>query len=155
MLASFYPSAIIMLFPLFGFNVALPTLNSKPWKLKWCSNSHVQPVVSQALFNQSTCCWFGQAFPNSSCDWLHRTIPELIRQAHPTNWLLLWLDGACPNQWSNMAVWAPLEPSCLTGQSWKYKRLRSTSRPRKTIWRTFPKERKNKSDDEEENDEHI
>ncbi|PLW33399.1 hypothetical protein PCANC_20764 [Puccinia coronata f. sp. avenae] len=52
---------------------ALPALTGQTRQFERCSNSHVRPVVGQALSNRSTCRQVGQACPISSWDRLHRT----------------------------------------------------------------------------------
>ncbi|PLW40689.1 hypothetical protein PCANC_14469 [Puccinia coronata f. sp. avenae] len=51
----------------------LPALTGQAQQFKQCSNSHVRPVVGQALSNQSTCRRVRQACPISSWDRSHRT----------------------------------------------------------------------------------
>jgi hypothetical protein len=53
--------------------LALPALTSRTRQFERCSNSRVQPVVGQALSDQSSCRRVGQACPISSWDRLHRT----------------------------------------------------------------------------------
>ncbi|PLW06160.1 hypothetical protein PCASD_26775 [Puccinia coronata f. sp. avenae] len=56
-----------------GEERSLPALTGRTRQFERCSNSRAQPVVGQALSDQSTCRRVGQACPISSWDRLHRT----------------------------------------------------------------------------------
>jgi hypothetical protein len=80
----------------------LPTLTSLTWRFDWFLDHCVWPVVRQALSEEGPTMELDRPVQSGPMSGLNRTSQEMIGQAFPNPWQVLWQDSACP----------------ITGQTW-------------------------------------